>query len=256
MVRAEQGGVEDSQIQVIQETDDWVAIDKPPGLVIHDVPGEKHAGATLVDWLREHIPAINQHFSPNNSRPGIIHRLDADTSGVILVAKTPKALNNLQDQFRNRGIEKEYVALVYGETPPSGEMKGNISRLAHDTRQTVRRLSFSWEKAITKPAETRYERNQLLSNDHNRYSLLILKPKTGRTHQLRVQLLDAGWPIIGDQTYNTKESRAASQQLGIARQFLHAKLLQFNDPATGHTYIIEAPLASDLTPALEQLKRV
>lgn len=242
---------------ILQETTDWVALEKPPGLVVHDVPGEKHAGATLVDWLRAHLPATAANFPGDDPRPGIVHRLDADTSGVILVAKTPAALQALQDQFRGRTTQKTYQALVLGTITRPGVFVGHIGRSGADTEHRVKRLQFSWDKHQAKPAETRYRPLRHLADAAgNRYTLVELQPKTGRTHQLRVQLLDAGWPILGDQTYGTKESRAASQQLGLKRQFLHAVALVFSDPSTAAAVEASSPLAHDLQQALGRLTPV
>lgn len=232
---------------ILKDSEHWVAINKPPGVVVHDVPGEKHAGSTLVDWLHQNVPAIEHNFPDNDPRPGIVHRLDADTSGVILVAKDPTTLQVLQDQFRARTTNKTYHALVLGNIQQGGELIGNIARTGTDTEHRIKRLSFSWDKHEAKLAETSYvPLNHYLDDSSRSYTLLELHPKTGRTHQLRVQLTDAGWPIIGDPMYNTKESREASQTLNLKRQFLHAVSIQFSDPTTDESVLIECPLADDL----------
>lgn len=232
---------------ILNEAPSWLVLDKPAGLVVHDVPGEKHAGATLVDWLRTNIPAIRKNFPADDPRPGIVHRLDADTSGVILVAKNPESLRNLQDQFRDRSTEKMYQALVLGNPPKSGTFTGNIVRTGSDTKHSVRRLTFSWEKGRAKPAETDYRvLKRYTDKEGCDYTLLELQPKTGRTHQLRVQLVDAGWPIIGDPMYTTKASREASTALDLHRQFLHAISLTFTDPTDAKRITASSPLAPDL----------
>jgi len=240
---------------ILRDIEHWVAINKPPGVVVHDVPGEKHAGSTLVDWLHQHIPAIARNFPADDPRPGIVHRLDADTSGIILVAKDPETLQSLQDQFRARTTQKTYHALVLGNVQQSGELIGNIARTGTDTEHRIKRLSFSWDKHEAKLAETSYQPlNHYLDETNHSYTLVELNPKTGRTHQLRVQLTDAGWPIIGDPMYSTKESREASQLLNLKRQFLHAISIQFSDPTTNEPILIECPLATDLTEVLNQLQ--
>lgn len=246
-----------NQPTIIRETEHWVALNKPPSLVVHDVPGEKHAGSTLVDWLRSNIPAISQNFATDDPRPGIVHRLDADTSGVILVAKDPATLESLQDQFRSRTMQKTYQALVLGEIQTGGTLIGNIARTGSDTEHRVKRLTFSWDKHEAKSAETDYHPlNYYQDEAGRRYTLLALHPKTGRTHQLRVQLLDAGWPIIGDQTYSTKESRESSQLLGLERQFLHAISLTFNDPSATQFVTVTCDLPNELIAVLDQIQQV
>lgn len=246
---------------IIQASIGWLAVDKPPGIVVHDVPGEKHAGQTLVDWLRANVSEIAANFPANNPRPGIVHRLDADTSGVILVAKDPKTLRALQDQFRSRSVEKVYRALVLGDPGPSGTMSGAIGRVGENTRHGIQHLSFSWDKHTPKPAETDFRTidrfhlgpggSNLLSR--TQLSLVELKPRTGRTHQLRVQLLDLGNPIIGDMMYNTKESREVSTTLSLSRQFLHAITLTFMDPSTGQPVSFASSLPADLQRVLHAL---
>jgi len=239
---------------IIAETASWAAIEKPAGVVIHDVPGEKHAGHTLVDWLRKNIYEINKNFSQNNRRPGIVHRLDADTSGIVLVAKTPEALQALQELFRERMIQKTYQALVLGNVTSGGVMTGAIARKGTSTQHQIKRLSFSWEKRTPKSAETTYSPTRWYIDKQGRvYTLLELQPKTGRTHQLRVQLLDAEWPIIGDQTYQTKAGRDASKALNLERQFLHAASLRFSDPQSGKPVALTSQLPQDLKQVLSKL---
>ncbi|MBI4032376.1 RluA family pseudouridine synthase [Candidatus Berkelbacteria bacterium] len=239
---------------VLEETPHWLAVDKPAGLVVHDVPGEKHAGHTLVDWLRDHVPAINENFPGHDPRPGIVHRLDADTSGVILIAKDPATLKELQDQFRQRETEKIYQALVLGDPPEEGSLVGSIARTGSDTKHAVKRLTFSWEKGSPKPAETDYRvLRRLTDTTGHHYTLLELRPKTGRTHQLRVQLADASWPIIGDPMYATKASREASARLHLHRQFLHAVSLTFTNPVTDERVTVSSPLAADVQRVLDTL---
>ena len=241
-------------LSVIAEGESWLVIDKGPGTVVHDVPGEKHAGETVVDWLREHVPAIRDNFPADDARPGIVHRLDADTSGILLVAKTPAALQILQDQFRERTTEKTYHALVLGDPGERGTFIGAIGRVGNDTRHEIRRLSFSWDKDTPKPAETDWLRLQLFTDDKSRtYAMVELKPKTGRTHQLRVQLLDHDTPIIGDPMYSTKESREASDCLDLHRQFLHATSLRFIDPDRKISISVESELSNDLQETLKKL---
>ena len=239
---------------VLFEDAQLLVIHKPAGVVIHGSVPDRDEG-TLVAWLAHRDPNLNTLFPPEAGqiwRPGIVHRLDQDTSGVMVVAKTPAALAKLQDQFRARTTEKIYRALVAGITHTSGEFSGAIARGDDDpTRQQIRRLSFSWSKGSSKEAETSYQR--LGVNDQQRVSLVELKPKTGRMHQLRVQLADAGWPILGDERYGTKVSQQLSARLNIHHQLLHALRLSFDHPTTGKRMTFCAPYPDDILETLTRL---
>lgn len=239
--------------RIIQDTASWVAIEKPPGLVMHDVPGNKHAGQTLVDWLRTHVTAIAENFPTTDERPGIVHRLDEDTSGIVLVAKTSEALTAFQDQFRDRTTEKIYWALAVGDVAKTGTFVGQIVREQGSTQHRVKQLVFSWQKQQAKSAETTYTTLKRYTDQHqNVFSLVELKPKTGRTHQLRTQLLDNGTPILGDQTYTTKQGQQLSDALGLHRQFLHAVSLSFDDPSTRERVTLASNLPADLEDILKK----
>ncbi len=259
-------------IPVIKETEHWLVIDKPAGLMVHPVaryqiPDIRYQ-TTVTQWLVDRYPTITDLSWPDTDRPGIVHRLDTDTSGVLLLAKDPETLAALQQQFRHRTVTKTYQALVLGGAPDQMVLTGMIQRKEGSTEHTVKRLSFSWAKAPQKSAETslqtiaRYTPGESL-RQHPKgvregvrdtpLTLVELLPKTGRTHQLRVQLLDAGLPMLGDQQYNTKASREVSAALGLARQFLHAVKLEFDDPASGERVTVESPLPEDLRSVLDRL---
>lgn len=236
---------------IIQETPNWLAVDKPAGMVVHDVPGEKHAGNTLVDWFIQNFPQVKDENWENPERAGIVHRLDAETSGVILLAKNPKTLKNLQKQFKARKTHKTYLALVAGNTPNSGELSGNIVRLEGSTKHTLKTLNFPWDKG--KSSHTTYERINLYDFMDYPLSLVKLFPKTGRTHQLRVQLYHLGTPILGDKLYFTKYSQDLSQRLGATRHLLHAGELKFTDPTTQEEVAVQAPIPQDFEKILTSL---
>lgn len=250
------------ELSILEETDHWLVIDKPAGLIVHpaavssesqksNVKGQMF---TVVDWLILRYPEIINLSWPDMSRPGIVHRLDTDTSGVLLLAKDPATLAVLQQQFQDRTVKKTYQGLVLGSAPESETLTGSISRKSGGVEQQVRRLSFSWEKRPMKPAETELSSLQhLQDNQGKQFTFVELEPKTGRTHQLRVQLLDANLPMIGDQQYNTKASREASVELGLARQFLHAVQLEFTDTATGERISIKSSLPPDLQAVIGKL---
>lgn len=242
------------QPAILSKDDAILVLTKPAGMSVHATNPGEDAG-TLVEWLSAEYPNL-EHTFPKPAgdiwRPGIVHRLDKDTSGVMVVARTPEALQNLQDQFRARTTAKVYRALAFGETDTQGEFSGLISRSDADpTRQETKRMTFSWSKGSPKEAETHYQR--LNFNLERGVSLVELKPKTGRMHQLRVQLADATWPILGDERYGTKPSQRVSAELGITRQMLHARKLSFTHPTTNQpmTYCAEYP--EDFANTLKQL---
>lgn len=212
------------KIKIIKEGKDWLVIEKPTGLVVQEGPG--HAEGTLDkmgDWF-------------------LVHRLDSGTSGLLLLAKTETARDFFQTQFKNRTIEKKYLALVAGHLEPKkGEIKLPILRHPkHRQQMTISYLDKG------KPAITQYQVIKYFSNA----SLLEVKPLTGRMHQIRVHLKHLGHPVIGDQTYNTKESKKISKSLGLNRQFLHASYLKFHSPDGA---LIE--LKSNLPEDLEKIRR-
>lgn len=237
--------------KIISQTKDWLAIDKPAGLVVHDVPGEKHAGNTLVDYFVKNFPEIKEEHWDDTTRPGIVHRLDAETSGVIILAKNPTTLKDLQKQFKARKIHKTYLALVAGDTLNSGEMSGNIVRLEGSTKHTLKTLNFPWDKG--KSSHTAYERINCYDFMDYPLSLVKLFPTTGRTHQLRVQLYHLGVPILGDKLYFTKYSKDLSDRLEIQRHLLHASELRFTDPTTKESVDIKAPFPDDFDNTLKKL---
>lgn len=239
------------KIKIIKQTSDWIAIDKPAGIVIHDVPGEKHAGKTIADWYADNFPTIKKESWPDQSRAGIVHRLDAETSGVLLIAKNPSTLKNLQKQFKNREIKKTYVALVVGNIPKHGEFSGYITRKPKSTVHELKLLNLPWSKG--KESFTEYEKINTYDFISNPISLLQLYPKTGRTHQLRVQLFHAGSPILGDKIYNTKHSQDLTKKLKINRHLLHAKKIFFVDPKTNELVKIETDIPNDFRNVLNKL---
>jgi 23S rRNA pseudouridine1911/1915/1917 synthase len=250
--------------KILNEDEEILVIAKPAGLAVHATSPGKDS-TTLVGWLNERYPDLERFFpkiAGDIWRPGIVHRLDQDTSGVMVIAKTSAALQNLQDQFRNRTTQKIYRALVAGTTDEQGEFSGAITRSDVDpTHQEIRRLSFSWSKGKAREAETTYRRLALATVPVNPTpgvgftgcSYLELQPRTGRMHQLRVQLASAGWPILGDERYGTKASRTLSDRLGVKRQLLHALRLSFTHPVSGKRLSVCAPYSLDFVATLTQL---
>jgi 23S rRNA pseudouridine1911/1915/1917 synthase len=218
-------------LKIIYEDSDLMVVDKPAGLTVHPAPG--HYSHTLVNALLAHIPDLS---SGEPSRPGIVHRLDKDTSGLIIVAKNETAHMKLADQFKNRTVTKVYQALVQGHlTPEQGIIEADIGR---DPRDRKRMAVVS----SGRQARTEYKVLQYLAN----YTLLEVKPRTGRTHQIRVHLAAIGFPVVGDATYGARSAY-------LSRQFLHAYKLGFKLPSNNENRQFESPLPSDLAQALEDI---
>jgi 23S rRNA pseudouridine1911/1915/1917 synthase len=217
-------------LRIVYEDDDLIVVDKPAGMAVHPSPG--HESGTLVQALLAHSPRLSR--AGGAGRPGIVHRLDKDTSGLIIAAKTDKAHVALAKQLHDRKIEKTYVALVEGRIePPEGTIDAPIARHpAHRQKMAIVEGG--------RDARTRYR----VMQDFERYSLLELHPETGRTHQLRVHLASIGHPVAGDRIYGAKRDDA------FPRQFLHAQRLVFTHPRTNERLEVEAPLADDLQDAL------
>ena len=225
-----------------------IVIDKPAGLVVHPAPGNPEG--TLVNALLAHCGDSLAGIG-GVRRPGIVHRLDKDTSGLLVAAKTELAHRALSRDFAGRRIERAYSAFVWGVPVPSaGEISGNIGRSPRNRKKMAVVPEGRGRSAVTRyRVERRYA-------DHA--ALIECRLLTGRTHQIRVHLSHAGHPLIGDPVYGTRSGRAAAR-LGPAgasisafpRQALHARLLGFTHPATGEKLRFESPLPADLA----ELKR-
>lgn len=220
-------------LDVLYEDDHVLVINKPPGLVVHPAPGNWRG--TLVSALLHHWHGPRPGLDP--SRPGIVHRLDKDTSGVLVIAKDAATLADLGAQFRNREVEKQYIAFVWGRVRSArGEIRQPIGRNpVHRTRMAVRHGG--------REAVTTFE----VVERFDEMTLLRLFPRTGRTHQLRVHLAAIGHPIVGDGVYG----RARSRSVLIRRQALHAERITVRHPVTGARMTFTAPLPPDLV-ALRQ----
>lgn len=219
---------------VLFENETVLVIDKPSGLTVH--PGAGARGPTLVDWLRMHVPSIASVGDDPAIRPGIVHRLDRDVSGVMVIAKTRESFENLKRQFQDREIEKEYVALVHGiPTKERGiiDLRIGRSKRLHG-KMTTTPFPDEGRDAITRFSVERHVRNN---------ALLRVVIETGRTHQIRVHLKAIGHPIVGDGVYTTKPHRR--QREDLARPFLHASRLSFTD-TDGTKRSFEAPLPEAL----------
>jgi 23S rRNA pseudouridine1911/1915/1917 synthase len=232
---------EDIPLCVIYEDQDLLVIDKPAGLVVHPAPG--HPSGTLVNALLAHCPDLAGIGGVE--RPGIVHRLDKDTSGLMVVAKNECAHQSLTRQIQERTVIKRYLALVNGELrPPQGTIDAPIGR---DPRNRKRMAVVGDGRA----ASSSYTTLQRLGP----YSLLEVQIHTGRTHQIRVHLAHVGHPVVGDVVYGRKGRRAASEpgEQPLKRQFLHAAALGFRLPSTSEYREFHSELPADLKIVLEAL---
>jgi 23S rRNA pseudouridine1911/1915/1917 synthase len=219
-------------LKIVYEDNDLLVVDKPVGLPVHPAPG--HQAHTLVNAVLAHLPALAE--GDESLRPGIVHRLDKDTSGLIIVAKNRPAHENLSDQFKSRSVSKSYIVLVKGKlTPESGIIEAAIGR---DPRNRQRMA------VVSKGRESRtgYRVLKYVGD----YTLLEIKPQTGRTHQIRVHLAAIGFPVVGDATYGITSPH-------LSRQFLHASRLGFSLPSTSQYVEFTSPLPPDLEQALKEI---
>ncbi|NIM92335.1 MAG: RluA family pseudouridine synthase [Anaerolineales bacterium] len=229
---------EDIPLDIIFENDDFIVINKPAGMVVH--PSAGHETGTLVHAVLAHDPNIRG--VGGEQRPGIVHRLDKDTSGVILLAKHDTTHRDIQNQFSQRKIKKNYTALVDGHPPtPVGRIEASIGR---DKRHRKKMAVVRKEKG--RDAISLYKTLESFQE----HSLLEVEPITGRTHQIRLHLAFIKCPVVGDLVYGRRKS-----SIPIGRQFLHAAKIQFQLPDGGEIYEFEAPLPSDLQVVLEELRR-
>jgi 23S rRNA pseudouridine1911/1915/1917 synthase len=229
--------------EVVSADDDVIVVDKPAGVVVH--PGAGHPTGTLANGLVARFPDMATAAWPDPARPGIVHRLDKGTSGLLMVARRPAAVASLTAQLKARTVERRYLALAWGEVVgPRGVIEAPLARSSSDpTRMTVR--------ADGRPAVTSYE----AVARHGAATLLRCTLQTGRTHQVRVHLAAIGHPIVGDDRYapRARSARATlvARVLPPGRPFLHAEVLGFDHPATGERLRFTSELPPDLRRALE-----
>ena len=228
---------EDIPLRVVYEDAHLLVIDKPAGLVTHPAPG--HATGTLVNALLAHAPGLED--SENPQRPGIVHRLDKDTSGLLVIAKDAATHTALAEQMRERAMVKRYIALVEGRMEPaSGTIDAPIGR---DPRTRLRMALVS-ESQGGRAARTHYRTLRYYPGR----TLLEVELETGRTHQIRVHLAALRHPVVGDPIYGRPQTPMPP------RQFLHAGHLEFRHPVTGEWVVFDVPLPADLAAFLERLE--
>ena len=233
-----------NDIKIIYESSDYIVVDKPAGLLMHKVrikDGKQREEPTLADWVALRYPEIKQVGDDPETRPGIVHRIDKETSGVVVIAKTQEYFEYLKNLFSQKNMTKKYTALVYGRVEndkdvikkPIGIKSGTVKRTVHGGK-------------MVKEAITNYE----IMKRYDDYTLLAVYPQTGRTHQIRVHLASIGHPIVGDKLYGGKKEKKSLIELG--GQFLHATELQF-ESAPGKLVIFTASLPQNLTNILKAI---
>jgi 23S rRNA pseudouridine1911/1915/1917 synthase len=229
---------EDIPLHVVFENEDVLLINKPAGMVVHPALG--HAHGTLVSAVLARAPDVEQ--VGNAERPGIVHRLDKDTSGLILIARNEPAQRALQRAFAERRVEKTYLALVDGRPPTaSGRIEADLGRdPVHRQRMAVVPASRG------RPALTLFHTLE----QFDKHTLLEVHPQTGRTHQIRVHLSYVGCPVVGDRVYGRR-----SPTLSATRQMLHAVRLRLILPGEAAAREFEAPLPEDFAAALSAIRR-
>lgn len=240
-------------LSVVYE-DDWLAaINKPPGMVVH--PGRGHWSGTLAGAIQHHFGQLSSLGGP--TRPGIVHRLDRDTSGIIVVAKNDRAHRRLADQFEARTVSKEYLAIVIGQPEldrdtidlPIGQHPYQREKMAVRRDDPAARAASSFYEVVER---------------FRGFALVRVVPRTGRTHQIRVHLASIGCPVLCDRYYGGRsrltmgdlEGRPDDQTVVLDRQALHAFRLSLAHPQTGEPLRLEAPLADDLVQARAVLARI
>jgi len=228
---------EDIPLEIVFENQDLIVVNKPAGMVVHPAAG--HHTGTLVHAALAHAPDIEG--VGGEQRPGVVHRLDKDTSGLILLAKNEQAHRWLQDQFRLRKTQKVYIALVDGQPPtPVGRIEAAIGRSA-----TQRKLMAVTAAGSGREAASEYQTLETFV----KHTLLEVHPVTGRTHQIRLHLAFIGCPVTGDLIYGHKKAT-----LPLRRHFLHAARLSICLPGEKKARTFEAPLPDELCQVLEQLR--
>jgi 23S rRNA pseudouridine1911/1915/1917 synthase len=230
-------------IRIVYEDEQLVVLDKPAGMVVH--PGAGHSGGTLVNALLHHVKDLSG--IGGELRPGIVHRLDRGTSGLMVVAKSDLAHQELSRQFSDREVDKEYIALVWGLVQPGRRIDAAIGRDPGD-RQKMSTRARRARNAVTRVTFARHYKG---------VSLLKVAIATGRTHQIRVHLSAIGHPIVGDATYGGVHRRTGSHLRAVQRlerPFLHSARLAFTHPADGRRVEFDSPLPLDLQAVLDDIE--
>jgi 23S rRNA pseudouridine1911/1915/1917 synthase len=238
-------------LDIVYEDEDLAVINKPAGMMVHAGAGateDARNRGTLVNALLHHLR--NLSGVGGELRPGIVHRLDKETSGLIVVAKSDDAHRKLSAQFAAREVKKKYVALVHGWVKKdSGTLAQNISR------DRVRRTRMTTRLEGGRAAVTHYRVVRRLDTKFGKFTLLDVKIDTGRTHQIRVHVAAMGHPVVGDTMYGApRQARGKNAVIGLQRNFLHAAELEFRHPRTGETVALKSALPEELREFLRKVE--
>ncbi|MGC9610718.1 MAG: RluA family pseudouridine synthase [Minisyncoccia bacterium] len=244
-------------IDIIYENDDFAAVNKPAGVLVHRPekgPKSTQEGDVLTDWIKEHLPETLGVGDEPILRPGIVHRLDEDTSGLLLVAKNQPTFEYLKGLFQKHEVQKTYLALVCGRMIGRGKIDKPIGLKSGSVKRSVNAKDMK----MVKEAVTEYQALKIFKRpdlekegEFKYYSLLRVFPHTGRTHQIRIHLASIDHPIVGDKLYGRKKE---NEGIGLYRQFLHAESLEFN-MADGSRVRLEAELPGNLQEILEKISQ-
>ncbi|HEY6969145.1 MAG TPA: RluA family pseudouridine synthase [Candidatus Angelobacter sp.] len=243
---------ENIPLEIVYEDDSIVILNKPAGMIVHAGSGKDQSGSkgTLVNALLHHFSQLSQ--VGGDLRPGIVHRLDKDTSGLLIVAKTDAAHRRLAEQFSRRTTRKTYIALVHGWMAAT---KGTISTPI--SRDLVRRARMTTRRVLGREAVTHWKTLQQIDGPYGKFSLLEVSIETGRTHQIRVHLSSLGHPVVGDTLYGAPRELKMRQEKGksaaLGRNFLHAAAIQFRHPVSDTPLSFKQPMPAELDLFLAQI---
>jgi len=244
---------EDIPLEIVYEDDDLAVVNKQAGMMVHAGAGasdEERNRGTLVNALLHRFGRLSQ--AGGDLRPGLVHRLDKATSGLIVVAKNDAAHRRLATQFAGRQVKKTYLALVHGAVKHE---KGTVN--AGIARDRVRRTRMTTRRSGGREAVTHYQVQERIDAGYGRFTLLEVRIETGRTHQIRVHLASLGHPVVGDTLYGAPRDLRGKNRvtISLSRNFLHAAALQLHHPRTGELLSFSAPLPQELNAFLHQFRR-
>lgn len=238
-------------LEIIYEDEDLAVVNKPAGMMVHAGAGateDRRNRGTLVNALLHRFGVLSG--VGGDLRPGIVHRLDKDTSGLILVAKNDQSHRQLASQFSHREVKKTYITLVHGWLKQD---KGTIS--SSISRDRIRRTRMTTRLQGGREAVSHYTVRERISSPFGKFTLLDVRIDTGRTHQIRVHLASLGHPVVGDTLYGAPRELRGDRELFLPRNFLHAAALEFHHPRTGERLALAAPLPIELREFLESIRQ-